>query len=67
MDMSFLRSAVKDAFSSMRHKQVDQDLEMYNKLKPSDFMKLVERYGPDNVAGYIREMELRRTNADKTH
>ena len=38
----------------------DDDLDMYNTLTPEDFPHIATRYGADNTAEYIQEMERKR-------
>jgi len=38
----------------------DPDLRVYNRLDQDAFDKLAKRYGFENVAEYIRQMELKR-------
>ena len=44
--------------------KVDEDLVFYENLKPEDFQSLSDMYGPDSVAGYVKEMEIRRLKAN---
>jgi len=38
----------------------DPDLRLYHRINPDSFDELARRYGFENVAEYIRQMELRR-------
>ena len=38
----------------------DDDLDIYNTLTPEDFPHIATRYGADNTAEYIQEMERKR-------
>lgn len=38
----------------------DEDVELYEALKPEDFDGLTKEFGIDNVSDYITEMEKRR-------
>jgi hypothetical protein len=43
----------------------DNDLDTYDTLTPEDFPHLATRYGVDNTAEYIQEMERRRLKGGK--
>ena len=38
----------------------EDDLDIYNTLTPEDFPHIATRYGADNTAEYIQEMERKR-------
>lgn len=41
----------------------DPDLNLYGKLKPEDFGKLINQYGADQTLQYIKEMEHKKVTA----
>ena len=60
--MKKLREAFKNEFLQMRSATggtVDPQLALYKRLTESQFNKIVERYGLEGTADYIREMEQR--------
>jgi len=38
----------------------DQDVRLYDTLRPQDFLAITQEYGADQVSDYIREMERKR-------
>jgi len=46
MDLNFLRGAVREGLNTLNPKpNLGEDLEIYEQLQPSDFPKLIEKYG----------------------
>jgi len=60
--MSTSRRAINTAFGSW-HKTLglntDSDLDLYKSLSQDDFRRISDKYGIDNTANYIKEMESR--------
>lgn len=57
------RKAAQVALSRGRRvtgQQMDEDLMIYERLKPQDFGALAERYGQENVVKYIKTMTARK-------
>ena len=66
MKLGFLREAVREGLRSIASKpNAPQDVEAYNKLQPSDFKSLIEKFGADNVIQYIKDMEAERIKYGK--
>lgn len=40
--------------------QTNPDIQLYNNLKPADFMALAKKYGQDTTADYIRWAESKK-------
>ena len=60
--MKKLREAFKSEFLQMRKATggtVDPQLALYKRLTKQQFNKIVDRYGIEGTAEYIREMEQR--------
>lgn len=58
-----VRSAAKGAFRRNKHLiggNKDNQLRIYDSMKPQDFNALAELYGGDGVIRYIRYMEAKR-------
>lgn len=61
MDMTKLRGAVREGLNRLSPKpEVDEDIKIYDRLQPSDFPKLIEKYGEEPVLSYIKTMEARK-------
>lgn len=61
MNLGFLREAVREGLNQMvPGPEKDDDLDIYEKLQPSDFPKLIEKYGEESVMSYIKHMEARK-------
>lgn len=61
---SVMNNATKKAFQKVggaMGQEKDNDLRIYNSLKPEHFTELMKDYGEDNVIQYIQNMELKRT------
>jgi hypothetical protein len=62
MDMTLLKNAAREGLkrvaSSSGH-TMDQDLLLYKQLKPSDFPKIIEKYGVEGTLDYIKAMEAK--------
>jgi len=60
--METSNKAIRGAFSSW-HKTLglntDSDLDLYKSLSQEDFRRISDKYGMDNTANYIQEMEKR--------
>ena len=58
-----LSKATSKAFQSMDSvvgNSPDEDVRLYESLKEDDFIVISQKYGADDTADYIREMETKR-------
>lgn len=60
MEFKDLKSVVGEGLRMVRPKLLDNDVMMYEKLKPSDFPNLIEKFGVEKVLAYISDMEKKR-------
>lgn len=47
--------------------ETDPDLALYSRLKPSDFPKLIQKYGTEETLSYIAAMERKLKEKEGNH
>jgi len=68
LDLSKLEEAAKKAVENVSKSigaETDTDLQIYERLKPSDFPELITKYGVEDVIKYIQHMEYRKAQHRK--
>lgn len=57
MDLNALERATSRAFTRMAGPAEPAPVQLYQRLKPSDFVDMIKKYGEDDVLNYIKRME----------